>query len=409
MQSAEKQYDIVLYGASSFVGKITAQHLQSRAQGNFSWALAGRSISKLEQVIEDLSGNDKPDIIVADSNNPQSLDLMCEQARVVISTVGPYALYGEPLIQACIAQQTDYLDLTGEPQWIKRMLDKYQEAAIDANVRLVNCSGFDSIPSDLGVYFLQQAAEKSFGENCQRISMRVHRLKGGASGGTISSMLNLVDEVKKDPSLRRVLGNPYALCPHDHGLKAYQPNLKRAKYDDVTFKWMAPFIMAAINTRIVHRTNALLDAKYGRNFVYDEAMLTGSGISGAWRGLSMAFGLGAFMVGATISPIRHWLENKILPKPGEGPSEFEQKNGMFDIRFYGVTSNEKRIVARVTGDRDPGYGSTAKMLGEAAINLALNEEIKTKANGFLTPASAFGSHLFRPLSEYAGLTFEMLD
>ena len=406
-----KTYDVVLYGATSFVGKIATHYLQARSAQDTSlnWAIAARSQGKLDELIASLDGTNKPDVIIADANDADSLKKMCAQATVIISTVGPYALYGEPLIEACISEHADYVDLTGEPQWIKRMVDKYQGAAESADVRLVNCCGFDSIPSDLGVFFLQQAAQEKYGEVCQRVAMRVHRVKGGASGGTIASMLNLVDEVKKDPALRKVIGNPYGLCPPGHELKAYQPNLKRAKYDDVTHKWMAPFVMAAINTRIVHRSNALLDAHYGKRFVYDEAMLTGRGLSGAGRGVTMALGLGGFMLASTIGPLRSWLENSVLPKPGEGPTPEEQRNGMFDIRFYGFTESGKRLVAKVTGDRDPGYGSTAKMLSEAAICLATNDKVRARANGLLTPASAFGSDLFEPLTTRAGLTFEIID
>jgi short subunit dehydrogenase-like uncharacterized protein len=404
-----KKYDVVLYGATSFVGKIASHYLQNRDNDGITLAVAARSQSKLDDLLAELPGDNKPDVIIADANDTESLNKLCALTKVVISTVGPYALYGEPLIQACIKEQADYVDLTGEPQWIKRMVDKYQDAAQEADVRLVNCCGFDSIPSDLGVYFLQQAALEKYGEPCQRVAMRVHRVKGGASGGTVASMLNLVDEVKKDPALRKVIGNPYGLCPKDHGLKAFQPNLKRAKYDDVTHKWMAPFIMAAINTRIVHRSNALLEAHYGKRFVYDEAMLTGKGLSGAGRGMTMALGLGGFMVAAAIGPLRSWMENSFLPKPGEGPSPIEQEKGMFDIRFYGFTESGKRIVAKVTGDRDPGYGSTAKMLSEAAICLATNDSVRKQANGLLTPASAFKGELFEPLIKKAGLTFETLD
>lgn len=403
----QKHYDIVLFGATSFVGQITAAYLAKRLGNAQSWAIAGRSEAKLHLLLSSLPTETKPELIIADVNQPDSIANMCTAASVLISTVGPYAKYGEPIIRACIAAKTDYLDLTGEPQFIRRIIDKYQQQAHEANVRIVNSCGFDSIPSDMGVYFLQQHAQTTYSEVCQRIAMRVHRIKGGASGGTVASMLNVLDEVKDDPALRRVIGNPYALCPQGHNLKAYQPNLKVARIDEETQRWKAPFIMAAINMRIVHRSNALLNTRYGSNFVYDEAVLTGKGVSGAWKGLSLSFGLAGFMLAASITPIRKLLENKWLPKPGEGPSEQQQLSGMFDIRLYGYTPSGKRVVAKVTGDRDPGYGSTAKMLSEAAICLASNDKVKQKAGGIYTPASIFEVELIPPLIEHAGLSFEI--
>ncbi|MFC3094978.1 saccharopine dehydrogenase [Alteromonas sediminis] len=403
-----QKYDVVLFGATSFVGKIAAHYLAQRQDNSFTWAIAARSQQKLDALLNDLPESTRPNSIIADASDADSLNAMCEQAKVIISTVGPYALYGEPLIKACIASGADYVDLTGEPQWIKRMLDRHSEAATKAGVRLVNSCGFDSIPSDLGVYFLQQQAQEKYGQTCQRVAMRVHRIKGGASGGTIASMLNLLDEVKKEPSLRKVIGSPYALCPAGHELKAYQPTVKSAKFDQETNRWMAPFIMEAINSRIVHRSNALLDAKYGKRFVYGEAMLTGKGLGGAWRATTMALGLGGFMFAANIRVLRNILEQKWLPKPGEGPSPMEQQNGLFDIRFYGYTESGKRLVAKVTGDRDPGYGSTAKMLSEAAICLAQNEVVRKKPGGFYTPASVFDDALFTPLTTHAGLTFNVI-
>lgn len=404
-----QKYDLVLFGATSFVGKIVAQYLAKQTDRDFTWAVAGRSESKLQSLLAELPEDAKPPSIVADAADEAALLAMCQQAKVIISTVGPYALYGEPVIKACIAGGSDYVDLTGEPQWIKRMLDQHGDAAEQAGVRLVNSCGFDSIPSDLGLYFLQQHAMAEHESPCQRVAMRVHRLKGGASGGTIASMLNLVEEVQRDPSLRKVIGNPYGLCPEGHELKAFQPNLKFAKFDQETQSWMAPFVMAAINTRIVHRSNALLGAKYGKRFVYDEAMLTGKGIDGAFRGVTLASGLGGFMLAAGVKPLRNLLADKWLPKPGEGPSEYEQLNGRFDIRFYGHTESGKRMVAKVTGDRDPGYGSTAKMLSEAGLCLAQNDTVRAKKGGFYTPASVFEDQLFDPLIANAGLTFDLVD
>lgn len=412
MTDNKNNYDVIVFGATSFVGKIICHYLAKQyGEKGPKWAMAGRSQAKLNVLQNELQTEHNTDIttLVADAGDAEALAQLCERATVILSTVGPYSLYGEPMVKACVESGTDYVDLTGEPQWIKAMQDGYETQAQQTGARIVHSCGFDSIPSDLGVYYLQNNAIEQFGKTCQTVNMRVRRLKGGASGGTIASMLNIVEEAKKDPGLRKQLANPYVLCPAGHSFKAYQPNLKKAKYEPEFEAWVAPFVMAAINTRIVHRSNALLGAKYGERFIYDEAMQMGRGSSGMMRGWSMTLGLSAFMIGASIAPIKHWMENKMLPKPGEGPTPEEQENGMYDIRFYGETCDEEKIVVKALGDKDPGYGSTAKIIAEAALCLASNENVRQNSGGFYTPASCFKDQLYTPLAEKAGLTFEVLD
>ncbi len=331
---------------------------------------------------------------------------MCAESKVVISTVGPYALYGEPLVKICASTGTDYCDLTGEVQWIRRMIRKYEGAARNSGARIVHCCGFDSIPSDLGVHFLQKQAMQKYGKTCPKVKLRVKAMRGGASGGTIASMLNVVKEASGDPQLRRELANPYSLCPDGYTPQLWQPNLSRAEYDADFKSWIAPFVMAAINTRIVQRTNALSKQAYGADFRYDEAVLRGDGFKGRVAATNMSAGLRAFMAAASMTPTR-WVLERFLPKPGEGPTLEQQRNGFFDMRILGRTPEGHTLQVKVTGDSDPGYGSTGKMLGQAAACLALDIPKSATPGGFWTPATIFGDRLIERLTRYSGLRFEV--
>ncbi|WP_430426768.1 saccharopine dehydrogenase family protein [Parasphingorhabdus sp.] len=401
----DQKFDIIVYGASSFVGQIMTRYMHEQfADGSISWAIAGRSKGKLETLSKDIGLSDI-EILVADASDESALKMMCERGKVVISTVGPYALYGDTLVKVCAESGTHYCDLTGEPQWIRKMQDRYESVAQKTGALIVHCCGFDSIPSDLGVHFLQQHALKKFGQTCSQINMRVAKLKGGASGGTIASIINMVKEAAGDAELRRQLKDPYSLCPPDHSFSARQRDVKMA-YDEEYDSWIAPFVMAAINTRVVHRSNAMTGNNYGTDFLYEEAMVTGKDGRGKRMARATAWGMNAFMVGLAIPPVRWLLENHILPKPGEGPSEKEQLEGEYDLRFFGKTSAGDKIKCRVTGDRDPGYGSTAKMLAQAAACLA-QDVPEGAVGGFWTPASILGDKLIERLREHAGLTFDL--
>jgi short subunit dehydrogenase-like uncharacterized protein len=403
------QYDIVIFGATSFVGEILTGYMMKQygTDGEVTWAMAGRSESKLNDIKDKHNAQAIPHII-ADAANEAQLKDMVAQTRVIISTVGPYALFGEPLVKVCAETGTDYCDLTGEVQWYKRMADKYEDTAKASGARIVHCSGFDSIPSDMGVYFLQQQAQKKFGKSCQTVSNRVMKIRGGASGGTVASMTNIAKEAGKDSALRKELQNPYSICPPKHGFITRQHNVSGAEFDADYNAWIGPFVMAAVNIRVIHRSNALLNNAYGNHFQYTEAMLMGKGSKGKRTARFMGWGLNVFMVLAAIAPTRWFMEKFILPKPGEGPTPKEQETGMYDMRFIGKTDTGNKIKVKVTGDRDPGYGSTAKMLSEAAICLAQLSKDE-KAGGFWTPASAYGLTLVDRLTKNAGLTFEVLD
>ena len=402
----EKKFDIIVYGATSFVGQIIIRYMQEQfADGSVKWAIAGRSLSKLKQV-RDTIGLSGIEIIVADAADEDALKQMCAQTTVVMSTVGPYALYGDVLVQVCATTGTHYCDLTGEPQWIRKMQLRHEADAIKSGARIVHCCGFDSIPSDLGVHFLQRGALEQFGQSCDRINMRVVSMKGGASGGTVASMINMVKEAVNDADLRRELKDPYSLCPQNHGFTIAQPDVQIA-YDNVYGGWIAPFIMAGINTRVVHRSNALSNNSYGTAFKYEEAVVTGQGGSGKQKARAAHWGANALMIGLAVPPIRWLLETFVLPKPGEGPSEKAQLEGNFDIVFLGSTAKGEAIRCRVTGDRDPGYGSTAKMLSQAAACLA-KDVPDDVPGGFWTPATILGDKLIKRLEAHAGLTFERL-
>lgn len=414
-----KKYDLIVFGATSFVGQILTTYLcdyfseQNKSGEQIQWAIAGRSSSKLDTLKKQLGDKAQNlDIIIADVNDSDAIQALCNQTRVVVSTVGPYALYGEAMIKACVETGTDYCDLTGETQWIKKMIDKYQSQAERSGARIVHCCGFDSVPSDMGVYFLQKQAQQQWNAPATEVKMRVKVLKGGASGGTVASLINLIQEAVADPELRKALVNPYLLAPQNHTFTTRQHYVKSAEFDADFDAWIAPFVMSAINERIVHRSNALANNAYGANFSYNEAMLTGQGWNGRIKAYSLVAGLGAFMLAAVSKPISKVMERYMLPKPGEGSSLEEQRSGCFDLRFIGKSDAGQTLRVKVTGDRDPGYGSTGKMLGQAALSLALDHQKDGKQTGrkggFWTPATMFDDRYIARLEQHAGIGFEVI-
>ena len=405
-------YQLVVFGASSFVGQLLTTYLYQRhGVGNdLDWAIAGRSLSKLEALRNSLGAAAAGlPIIVADANDEKALRSLCRQTRVVASTVGPYALFGSTLVKLCAQTGVDYCDLAGEPQWIAQMIKDHSATAQKSGARIVPCSGFDSVPSDMGTYFLQQQALSRFGEPCTQVKLRVKALRGGASGGTVASMLETIRESVANPALRKVLKNPYAFCSNSSSSLPRQPDAQLARFDADANSWTAPFIMAVINTKVVHRSNELSAYSYGKDFVYDEAMLGGAGLAGRAKAMAIAMGLAVFTGVVAMQPTRTLLQRFVLPKPGEGPTPAQQEAGFYDLRLFGTTNSGARLVAKVTGDRDPGYGSTCKILGEAAVCLALDIDKQQKPGGFWTPASVFGDSLITRLSEHAGLTFSIID
>lgn len=409
---SEREFDIVLMGATGFTGRLVAEHLLARhgVGADLDWALAGRSREKLEQIREGLGdAAAKLELIVADSHDRASLDAMVGRTRVVCSTVGPYALHGSDLVAACAERGTDYCDLSGEVPWMRRMLDEHSEAARDSGARIVHCCGFDSIPSDMGVWFLEKQAHEQFGGPLERVRMRLKAAKGGLSGGTYASMLNIVETSRRDREVARILKNPYALCPPDAREGERQPYVSSAAHDPVFGAWMAPFIMAAINTRVVLKANALSGFSYGRKFRYDEAVLTGGGFSGRTKATLVALGMGAFAIGAALGPTRALLKKLVLPAPGEGPSAEQRQAGFFKIVIDGRNDDGQSLRVAVSGDRDPGYGSTSKMIGETAAALAQDLSADDCPGGMWTPSTALGDKLLARLQRHAGLTFEVLE
>ncbi|MCH1503236.1 MAG: saccharopine dehydrogenase NADP-binding domain-containing protein [Verrucomicrobiales bacterium] len=404
--------DVLVFGATSFVGQILCRYLGDRhgTTGSLKWAAAARSQAKLETLRDKLGpGAARLELLVADADDEPALRAMCARARVVISTVGPYALNGGTLIKVCVQTGTDYCDLTGEVLWIRQMIDRYQSAARASGARLVHCCGFDSIPSDLGVAFLQQEAVRRFGQPCTSVKMRVKAMRGGVSGGTVASLLNVIKLAAADPALRKQLGNPYLLCDPESIEPVLQSTVSAPSWDADFEAWCAPFVMAAVNTPVVHRSNTLQAHPYGMDFRYDEATLTGCSIRGRLTALGITTGLGAFMVGAAFPPTRWLLTRFALPAPGHGPSQQAQQSGFFDLHFLGTTTAGYRLRSRVVGDRDPGYGSTARMLGEAGACLAMDIPKSALGGGFWTPATALGDRLLKRLQAHAGLSFEVLE
>ncbi len=403
---SKREYDVVVYGATSFVGQILCKYLVGRhgTDGDLTWAIAGRSATKLAEVAA-ATGADVPTIVV-DAADRAGLDAMAASTQVVVSTVGPYALYGSELVAAVVEAGGDYCDLTGEVQWMRKMIDAHQERAEETGARIVHTCGFDSIPSDLGTWFTQQRAIEAFGEPCAEVRMSVKGAKGGISGGTAASGMQMFEEMAADPELRKVVGDPYVLAPVDMREGPKQPGMGRPTRDARFDSWVAPFVMAPTNSAVVLRSHALLGQPWGRDFTYGETMMTGGGIVGGAAAWGMTAGLAAFAGAASFGPTRTLL-GKVIPKPGAGPSEAKQQAGYFDLRFVGTTASGKVISTKVTGDADPGYGSTAKMLGESAVAF-LDLPADRVGGGFWTPASAFGDALIERLEAHAGVRFDVL-
>ncbi len=401
--------DIVIWGATGFVGRLLAAYMWSRCGKTDAvrLALGGRSEAELEALHRELQADERLPLIVGDAFDADFLDEMTRKARVVVSTVGPYAKYGSPLVAACVKNGCDYCDLSGEPQWMQQMIQAHQKEAEASGARLVPACGFDAIPSDLGVFFLQSEARRRFGHALNRVKMRVQAMRGGISGGTVASMIHLVEASRKDPEVLRILKNPYVLAPEGMQSGVRQPNVSRAAFDADLGSWLAPFVMAAVNTRIVHRSNALRNHAFGRFFKYDEAMMTGEGKKGRLRATWLAALTGAFFLGAAFAPTRDLMKRFVLPKPGEGPSPEKQEKGFFKLIFIGSNDAGKQLRARVEGDRDPGYGGTCRMLGESAVCLLQDIAKEDLAGGFWTPSTAMGEVLVERLSANAGLRFEI--
>ena len=381
-----RDFDIIVYGATGFTGRLVAEYLAGK--GATGWAMAGRSLDKLKEVRDLIGAPADTPLVVADADQPDSLAAMCARTDVVLTTVGPYQLYGTALVAACAASGTAYVDLCGEPAWMRHMIDAHHDEATRTGARIVFSCGFDSIPFDLGVLTLQEAAIAQFGRPAPRVKGRVRSMKGTFSGGTAASLKATLAAAARDPGLVKLLTSAFALTPGFTG--PHQPTGLIPEYDRTIEAWVAPFVMAPINTKNVHRTNFLLGEKYGADFVYDEMMIA-PGLGDLGKAAAEAI--------AKYNPFG----GEGGPKPGEGPSKEERDNGHYDLLFAGLMPDGARIDAVVTGDRDPGYGSTSKMIAESA--LCLVEDMVGAPGGIWTPGALMGPQLRDRLKANAGLTF----
>ena len=384
-----KNFDVVVYGATGFTGKLVVEYMQ-KMYGNdaeISWAIAGRSSEKLTSVSEELRvGSDVPHLIV-DSNDSDSITKMVQQTKCVLTTVGPYQLYGENILQQCVTHGTDYVDLCGEPGWMHEMINAYSDQAKETGARIVFSCGFDSIPFDLGVYFLQKEVIAQHGQPASNVRGRVRAMNGEFSGGTAASLGATMASLKEKPELFEVLINPFALSDGFTGPEQAQDS--KPIYDEKLETWVAPFFMAPINTKNVHRSNVLMDHLYGEDFSYNEMWIQGPGEEGK---------AAAEFVGS-MNPLAD------APAPGEGPSRESRENGNYDVLFCADLSDGSTVHASVSGDMDPGYGSTSKMIAESA--LCLVNDCAELGGGIYTPAPAMGEKLITRLQANAGLTFKI--
>ena len=380
-----REFDIIIYGASGYTGRLVAEYLQAEYAGSdLKWAMAGRNAEKLQAVAGEMKIGGNVAIITANSDEPDSLAALAARTKAIITTVGPYQLYGEPLVKACADAGTDYVDLCGEPAWMKDMIDRYDAVAKKSGARIVLSCGFDSIPFDLGVYHLQKQAIENNGGACERVRCRVRGMKGTFSGGTAASFMETMKRAQKQPEILDWLKDPFSLSPEKG---ADQPPIHKPMEETDLGSWSTPFIMASINTKNVHRSNALMGYKYGRGFQYGEMVLTGPGEQGEQLAKGMA-------------KTNTFGDNP--PKPGEGPTKEDRETGSYDVMFVGDAPDGTRLITSVKGDKDPGYGSTSKMIAEAAITLVKNSK---GGGGVMTPAPAMAEPLIARLTTHAGLTF----
>jgi short subunit dehydrogenase-like uncharacterized protein len=404
--SDDRPLDVVVFGASGFVGRLIAGRLAEHAPPDVRIGLAGRSRERLAAVRAQLGPRAAEwPLIVADSGDPDSLAAMAGGTRVVASTVGPYRHSGLALVDACIAAGTDYADLTGEVLFVHESMERHERAA-EAGVRIVHSCGFDSIPSDLGVLLLHEAVRADGAGDLGETTLVVTSMKGGFSGGTLASLKGQIDDMKTSGAARKVVADPYALSPDRSGDPdgRGERDLRGVAHDEKLGQWIAPFVMAGFNTRIVRRSNALQDWAYGRGFRYREVAGLGNGKLAPVKGAGLAGGIAALAGGLAVKPSRMLLD-RVLPAPGEGPSEKARDNGLFRMDIDTTTSTGARYRARVAAKGDPGYAATAVMMSESALCLALDRERLPRRAGVLTPSTAMGSSLVDRLRA-AGMTFE---
>ena len=400
------EFDIVLWGGSSFVGRLVAEHLNQQygVDGGLSWAIGGRNKRKLDATRASLEpGAEELPIIVGDARDRQFLGSMVESTKVVLSTVGPYALYGKELIEACAVSGTDYCDLTGEIPFVQEMMDRHTVQARASGARILNCCGVDSLPSDLGVWSLNEIARKQFGCGLAHVTNEVKSFKGKFSGGTISSLGGMHNAAVRDDKVDDILKNPYAICPPGRRSGVTQPDIEVVRRSE-SGAWLGPFFMAIVNTRVVHATNAHLDYPYGTDFTYDEGWDLGGRPAARFLALVSQLFYRAYRSG----PMRALMNAVLLPKPGEGPSRKAREKGEFEFHLIARTRLGHRLMLVVSGDRDPGYGSSSRMIGEVAVCLAQDLSKSDLPGGFWTPGAAIAEKIIPRLIENAGMKFALL-
>lgn len=384
-----KPFDLVVHGATGFTGRLVVEYLLQRypAGSGLRWAMGGRNAEKLAAVRDEVGAPADTPLIVTDTSNSASLQALMDQTRLVLTTVGPYQLYGNEMVAACAKAGVDYVDLCGEPAWMRQMIDAHETTAQASGARIVFSCGFDSIPFDLGVFMLQREMKAQFGHPAPRVRGRVRKIKGTFSGGTAASLKATMAASAANPDVLALLRNPFSLTPGFEGPR--QPSGNKPMVDEALNLWVAPFVMAAINTRNVHRSNFLMQHAYGTDFVYDEMLITGAGEKG--EAIANA-------VAADKS-----LGSDNGPQPGEGPSRAERDAGFYDVLFVGTDAQGNTLRVGVKGDRDPGYGSTSKMIAEAAV--CLLQDASETPGGIWTTAPAMGEALMARLQANAGLSF----
>jgi short subunit dehydrogenase-like uncharacterized protein len=408
-ETDSRAFDLVVFGATGFTGRLVAEVLHATGAG-LRWALAGRQLDRLAAVRSSLGAPASLPLLEADASDAAAMADLARQARVIVTTVGPYQRHGQALVEACAAAGTDYCDLCGEPLWMAEMIPRLQPVAAASGARIVFSCGFDSIPFDLGVLFLQQAMLDRFGASAIEVRARVRVMKGGFSGGTAASLLATLEAIGGDRGLARTMADPFALTAAQPGFRGpVQPEGESAAFDDWADAWTGPFVMAPINTKNVHRSNALRGHPWGTGFRYSERMLTGAGPSGETRARRLArqHRLQNLMLG--LGPTRALAQRFLLPQPGQGPSAEERAKGRYQIDFRGETVAGQRLAATVLGQGDPGYASTSRLIVETARALLEDVPRSVTPGGVWTPASALGLALVRRLQERAGLSFEVAD
>ena len=401
------KYDLIVFGATGFTGKLVVEYLLKNygiINSQFTWAIAGRNETKLKKLNKSFFNINKEsvdiDTFVVDSFDSSSLDILTSSCKVIISTVGPYLKYGLPLVKSCVKNKTNYCDITGEVPFIRESIDLFHEKAKKNECRIIHSCGFDSVPSDLGVLLLQKNSLKKYEKLCDEVNLYIQEIKGSLSGGTVASMENLMKYIELHPDKKNMYKSPISLNPiwkiNNH---VEQPPIKSIRWDKREKKWTCPFLMAGINTRIVRRTNAIADFSYGKDFKYNEISSFNPGLYGFLKALMRLTTLGLLKSSIKSKVLFQILKNSVLPKVGEGPSEHKMKNGFFKMKLIGYFNGITKISVTVAGHSDPGYSATAKMLAESALTILIDGDKIPKSYGVLTPASGIGLAIFDRLND----------